>query len=69
MTKCGHTCDTDNLIYLMNNLGVFVLDKELRWRHDTQYNDIQRNDTKHKGLMDDTQHNNALHAADCHYAE
>ncbi len=26
------------------------------WRHYTQHNDIQYNDTQHKGLICDTQH-------------
>jgi hypothetical protein len=26
------------------------------WRHDTQHNDIQQNDTQHKVLICDTQH-------------
>jgi hypothetical protein len=47
------------------------------WRHDTQQNDIQRNNTQHKGLICDTQHKNCYYAecrifdyyAECHYAE
>jgi hypothetical protein len=27
-----------------------------KWHYDTQYNDIQHNDTKQKGLKCDTQH-------------
>jgi hypothetical protein len=30
------------------------------WRRATQHNDIQNNDTQHKGLISDNQHNNAL---------
>ncbi len=37
----------------------------LTWRHDTQYKDIQHNDTQHKGIIwdihhKDTQHSNTL---------
>ncbi len=37
----------------------------------TQHYGIRHNDTQHKGLICDTQHNNAiaLDYAECHYAE
>ncbi len=43
-------------------------------RHDTQHNDIQPNDTQHKGLKsdieyNDTQHNETLPLCRCHCAE
>jgi hypothetical protein len=33
----------------------------LKWRHDTQHNDIRHNDPQHKGLFCDTQHNDTGH--------
>ncbi len=42
-----------------------ILTPWLQWDHDTQHND-----TKHIGLICDTQHNNIeRHYADCHYAD
>jgi hypothetical protein len=39
------------------------------WRRDIQHHDILHNDTQHKGLVcysiNDTQHNNVLHFAQC----
>jgi hypothetical protein len=36
---------------------------------DTLHNVIRHNDTQHKGLVCDTEYINALHNAECHYAE
>jgi hypothetical protein len=38
----------------------WYLQNFLQWRHATQHDDIQLNDTQHNGLICDTQHNNAL---------
>jgi hypothetical protein len=33
-----------------------VVASNYKWRHDTQHNDIQLNDTQHNGLICDSQH-------------
>jgi hypothetical protein len=35
----------------------------MSWRHNTQHNDIQYNDTKHKGIFCDIQHNDVQQKA------
>ncbi len=44
------------------------------WRTNTQHNDIRHNDTQHKGIICDIQHNalsitTLCHNAECHYDE
>ncbi len=59
MAECSHAdCHSAHWNIAMNLVTPKGSVKLEQWCHDTQLNDIQHNDTNHKGLKCDIQHNN-----------